>query len=130
MEYVCPQCNNRYSCLDFTTLLNRQTGKMQCEDCGTEVLEDFGNEGGTGKVEDRRQRREVHALHVIRNNCDALSVQDMKAMLKKMDAELKVILDLVNQAKDIKPPDYGCLSDWAYERSTRKKRTSKTQGKP
>ena len=41
-------------------------------------------------------------------------------MLKRMDTELKLILDLMNQAKDIKPPDFGSLADWAYEQNAKK----------
>ena len=42
-------------------------------------------------------------------------------MLQQMDEELRLIIELVNQAKDIKPPDYGCLSDWAYEQTQKTK---------
>eukprot|EP00210_Caulerpa_lentillifera_P007025 g6719.t1 len=104
MDYVCPKCGNQYTTLDFASLLNRETGQMICEDCGTEVLEQFGTEGGTGKVEDRRKRRD-----------------DMNAMLKKLDEELKVINDVISQAKDVNPPDYGCLADWAYEETMKRK---------
>ena len=53
--------------------------------------------------------------------------QDMKATLKRMDTELKLILDLMNQAKDIKPPDFGSLADWAYEQNAKKAKQAQGQ---
>jgi len=62
-DFVCPKCGNRYSTLDFVNIFNRQTGQMMCEDCGIEVLEEFGNKGGICKVGDRSKRRDVQQTH-------------------------------------------------------------------
>ena len=64
VDYVCPnpQCNSRYTTFDFPTLLDRKTGRMICENCGSEVLEESANEGTSGKMEDRGKRRDVRYL--------------------------------------------------------------------
>lgn len=59
MNYVCSTCSSTFSSLDFAILLNRDSGLMCCDQCGTEVLEQFGTDGQTGNADDRRKRREV-----------------------------------------------------------------------
>lgn len=59
MNYVCSTCSSTFSSLDFAILLNRDSGLMCCDQCGTEVLEQFGADGQTGNADDRRKRREV-----------------------------------------------------------------------
>lgn len=47
----------------------------------------------------------------------------MRELLHKMEKELKPIFDQMAQLKDMTPPDYGSLTDWAYEkRATEAKR--------
>lgn len=59
MNYICPTCTSTFSSLDFALLLDRDTGLMRCDQCGTEVLEQFGTDGQTGNADDRKKRQEV-----------------------------------------------------------------------
>lgn len=105
MNYICSQCGSQFTSLDFKILLDRETGRLQCDECGTQVQEQFGTDGQTGTTEDRKKRREA-----------------MRALLHVLEKELKVIFDQLTKVKTITPPDYGTLTDWARERAAAAKR--------
>lgn len=53
----------------------------------------------------------------------------MKEMLIKMETEMKPILELVNMAKDMNPPDFGSLADWAYEQREKMQQQNRTKSR-
>ncbi|GMH33149.1 hypothetical protein BSKO_00983 [Bryopsis sp. KO-2023] len=112
MNYICPTCNSTFSSLDFALLLDRDTGQMCCDECGTEVLEQFGADGQTGNADDRRKRRE-----------------GMRSLSQAFEKDAKDIFDQLVKVKGIEAPDYGSLTDWAVARRAAEAARARDGGK-
>ncbi|KAL0405610.1 UNVERIFIED_CONTAM: Transcription initiation factor IIE subunit alpha [Sesamum latifolium] len=98
-EYICPNCNKRYTALDALRLISPQDEYFHCESCnGVLVAESdklAAQELGDG--EDNASRRRHDKL---------------KDMLTKMEEQLKPLIDQLGRVKDLPAPDFGNLQAW------------------
>ncbi|KAK4420514.1 Transcription initiation factor IIE subunit alpha [Sesamum alatum] len=98
-EYICPNCNKRYTALDALRLISPQDEYFHCESCnGVLVAESdklAAQELGDG--EDHASRRRHDKL---------------KDMLTKMEEQLKPLIDQLGRVKDLPAPDFGNLQAW------------------
>ncbi|WJX36534.1 hypothetical protein P8452_24400 [Trifolium repens] len=98
-KYTCTKCGKRYNSLDASRLLSYEDGDFLCEHCNGKL--EFGSdklaaqEGGDGDENARRRRREK-----------------LKDMLKKMEVQLKPLIDQLGRVKDLPVPEFGSLQAW------------------
>lgn len=65
INYVCPNCDAHFSSLDFTTILDRKTGLMICEECQTELKEDVGSNGSEDRSKKRRVSNSLKGIVIV-----------------------------------------------------------------
>ncbi|KAL3615244.1 hypothetical protein CASFOL_040905 [Castilleja foliolosa] len=98
-EYICPNCNKRYTALDALRLISMHDEYFHCESCnGVLVAESdklAAQEMGDGDDNASRRRHEK-----------------LKAMLKKMDEQLRPLTDILTRVKDLPAPEFGTLQAW------------------
>lgn len=107
-NYLCPspQCQSQYSSLDALSLPVSEEGEFCCERCGA-VLQQVFAPGKAGDDAARRQRRET-----------------MRALQSKMEAQLRPLVELVTALRDVTPPDFGSLNDWAINSLNEQRRAA------
>ncbi|KAK9091152.1 hypothetical protein Sjap_024329 [Stephania japonica] len=98
-EYVCPNCNRRYTAFDALQLISPDDESFRCESCRAELVAESdkraAEEMGDNDDNARRRRREK-----------------LKDMLQKMEVQLKPLSDLLNRVKDLPVPEFGSLQAW------------------
>lgn len=98
-EYICPNCNRRYTALDALRLISPHDEYFHCESCnGVLVAESdklAAQELGDGDDNARRRRHEK-----------------LKDMLTKMEDQLKPLIDQLARVKDLPVPEFGSLQAW------------------
>ncbi|KAK9114776.1 hypothetical protein Syun_021573 [Stephania yunnanensis] len=98
-EYVCPNCNRRYTAFDALQLISPDDESFRCESCRAELVAESdkraAEEMGDNDDNARRRRREK-----------------LKDMLQKMEVQLKPLTDLLNRVKDLPVPEFGSLQAW------------------
>ncbi|GER31603.1 transcription initiation factor IIE alpha subunit family protein [Striga asiatica] len=98
-EYVCPNCNKRYNALDALRLISPYDEYFHCESCnGVLVAESdkfAAQEMGNGDDNASRRRNDK-----------------LKDMLRKMEEQLKPLIDQLGRVKDLPAPEFGNLQAW------------------
>ncbi|XP_027126210.1 uncharacterized protein [Coffea arabica] len=98
-EYVCPNCGKRYNALDALRLVSMLDEYFHCEICNGELVAESekltAQEMGDGDDNARRRRRDK-----------------LEDMLKKMETQLKPLMDQLNRVKDLPVPEFGNLQAW------------------
>ncbi|EPS59132.1 hypothetical protein M569_15678, partial [Genlisea aurea] len=98
-EYMCPNCNKRYTALDALRLISPYDEYFHCESCNTILVAETDKltvqDLGDGDDNARRRRNE-----------------NLKAMLKKMEEQLKPLTDQLARVKDLPVPEFGSLQSW------------------
>ncbi|KAH6788557.1 Transcription factor TFIIE [Perilla frutescens var. frutescens] len=97
-EYICPNCNKRYTALDALRLISPYDEDFHCESCnGILVAESdklAAEELGDGDNASRRRH------------------DRLKDMLGKMEIQLKPLNDQLKRVKDLPPPEFEGLPAW------------------
>lgn len=92
-EYICSNCKKRYNALDALQLISPDGESFQCESCNGELVEKIdklaAQEVGDGNDNARRRRHE-----------------EAEDMLKKIEVQLKPIMEQLNRVKDLPPPEF------------------------
>ncbi|XP_062119953.1 uncharacterized protein LOC133834375 [Humulus lupulus] len=103
-EYICPNCNRRYTALDALRLISMMDEYFHCEICDGELVAEsdklVAQEGGDGDDNARRRRREK-----------------LKDMLQKMEVQLKPLMEQLARVKDLPVPEFGTLLAWELRAS-------------
>uniref|UniRef100_A0A061QQU5 Transcription initiation factor TFIIE subunit alpha n=1 Tax=Tetraselmis sp. GSL018 TaxID=582737 RepID=A0A061QQU5_9CHLO len=101
MHYKCKGCNKSYTSMDMIRLVDYEGGsaKLRCEDCHQGIEQSLGTSGETGDDQQRRQRK-----------------QSLKQLQKRMEEQLKPLMEQMKAVQGVDPPDYGCHQDWSRER--------------
>ncbi|KNA21388.1 hypothetical protein SOVF_043640 isoform B [Spinacia oleracea] len=103
-EYICPNCNKRYTALDAARLISEDGENFLCESCQGELVAESdklaGQDVGDADENVRRRRREK-----------------LKEMLQKMEEQLKPLVEQLNRVKDLAVPDFGSLQAWEVKAS-------------
>ncbi|PIN08346.1 Transcription initiation factor IIE, alpha subunit [Handroanthus impetiginosus] len=98
-EYICPNCNKRYTALDALRLISPNDEYFHCESCnGILVAESdklAAQELGDGDDNASRRRHDK-----------------LKDMLTKMEEQLKPLMDQLARVKDLPVPEFGSLQAW------------------
>lgn len=98
-EYMCPNCGKRYNALDALRLVSMLDEYFHCEICDGELVAESekltAQEMGDGDENARRRRRDK-----------------LEDMLKKMETQLKPLMDQLNRVKDLPVPEFGNLQAW------------------
>lgn len=98
-EYICPNCNKRYTALDAARLVSMEDEYFHCENCNGELVAESdklaAQELGDADDNARRRRREK-----------------LKEMLQKIEEQLRPLVEQVNRIKDFPVPEFGTLQAW------------------
>ncbi|CAA6669319.1 unnamed protein product [Spirodela intermedia] len=98
-EYICPNCNRRYSAFDAMQLVSMEDEYFHCESCNGELVAESdklaAEEMGDGDDNSRRRRREK-----------------LKDMLQRMEEQLKPLTLQLARVKDLPAPEFGTLQAW------------------
>ncbi|XP_057522194.1 transcription initiation factor IIE subunit alpha-like isoform X2 [Amaranthus tricolor] len=103
-EYICPNCNKRYTALDAARLISDDGENFLCENCKGELVAESdkfaAQEVGDADDNVRRRRREK-----------------LREMLQKLEEQLKPLVEQLNRVKDLPVPDFGTLQAWEVRAS-------------
>ncbi|XP_078435898.1 transcription factor TFIIE, alpha subunit [Wolffia australiana] len=98
-EYICPNCNRRYSAFDAMQLVSMEDEYFHCESCNGELVAESdklaAEEMGDGDDNSRRRRREK-----------------LKDMLQRLEEQLKPLTLQLARVKDLPVPEFGTLQAW------------------
>ncbi|CAH9084772.1 unnamed protein product [Cuscuta epithymum] len=98
-EYICPNCGKRYTALDAIRLISPNDDYFHCESCNGELVAESDKLSSQGMADGddnaRRRRREI-----------------LENMLRKMEEQLKPLMELLGSIKDLAVPELGSLQDW------------------
>ncbi|KAK1314143.1 hypothetical protein QJS10_CPA06g02182 [Acorus calamus] len=98
-EYICPNCERRYSAFDALRLISMKDDSFHCEKCDGELVAESdklaAEEMGDADDNARRRRREK-----------------LKDMLQKIEVQLKPLMDQLSRVKDLPAPEFGSLQAW------------------
>ncbi|KAK1367281.1 HTH TFE/IIEalpha-type domain-containing protein [Heracleum sosnowskyi] len=101
-QYVCPNCNRRYTALDALYLVSSEDEFFHCEHCNGELVVESdklaAEEMGDGDDNATRRRR-----------------QKFKDLLQKFEETLRPLTDVLNRVKDLPVPDFKTLKDWKVQ---------------
>eukprot|EP00899_Mesostigma_viride_P002271 jgi/Mesvir1/12044/Mv00330-RA.1 len=107
-EYICPKagCGRRYTALDAPRLIDPRDLLFHCEECQHE-LELKQGEVELGDAVDGVATDAASALARQRQRKAVL-----KDLLRRMDIQLKPIMDQLERTKTIAPPDFESLTEF------------------
>ncbi|KAK9105591.1 hypothetical protein Scep_022435 [Stephania cephalantha] len=130
-EYVCPNCNRRYTAFDALQLISPDDESFRCESCRAELVAESdkraAEEMGDNDDNARRRRREKlkDMLQKMEEQRDEMGCRewkveeeekemDLKSDLSwgRMQVQLKPLTDLLNRVKDLPVPEFGSLQAW------------------
>ncbi|CAH9082603.1 unnamed protein product [Cuscuta europaea] len=98
-EYICPNCGKRYTALDAIRLISPHDDYFHCESCNGELVAESDKLSSQGMADGddnaRRRRREI-----------------LENTLRKMEEQLKPLMELLGSIKDLAVPELGSLQDW------------------
>ncbi|KAI5660152.1 hypothetical protein M9H77_28945 [Catharanthus roseus] len=99
LEYICPNCGKRYNALDALRLISMDDEDFHCEICNGVLEVDSGKlasqEIGDGDDNAKRRHRDK-----------------LEDLLKKMEVQLKPLMEQLNRVKDLPVPEFGNLQAW------------------
>lgn len=103
-EYICPNCNKRYTALDAARLVSMEDEYFHCESCNGELVAESDKLAAQdiGDADDNARRRRREKL---------------KEMLQKMEEQLKPLVEQLNRIKDLPVPEFGTLQAWEVRAS-------------
>eukprot|EP00887_Chlorella_sp_A99_P001196 scaffold14.g1196.t1 len=109
-EYVCPRCGATATSLDAARLLDPVTLTFRCEECKIGELKERveGVPGGAPPGERQLSWREAQAA--------------FKTLRSQFEAQLAPLWEQLERLKDVDPPDYGSLREWALAQKERERR--------
>ncbi|EAY79859.1 transcription initiation factor IIE subunit alpha isoform X1 [Oryza sativa Japonica Group] len=98
-NYVCPNCERRYSSLNALDLVSHIDNNFHCKHCNEELSQDFGDLawGGRGGDGDNA-RRDRHAK--------------LKDFLQRMEHQMERLISQLNKVKDLDFPEFLALETW------------------
>jgi len=96
MTYQCPSCGAQFSSLQAASLIDMDSGVFRCEECKS-VLEERGGEevAGISQKSSNKERQNF-----------------FKDLAARFDAQVKPLVQQVQELEGIEPPDPGSLKDW------------------
>ncbi|KAL6529795.1 hypothetical protein OROGR_015418 [Orobanche gracilis] len=98
-EYICPNCNKRYTALDALQLISPYDEYFHCESCN-------------GILVAESDKLAAQELGVGDDNASKRRHDKLKDMLKKMEEQLKPLIDQLGRVKDLPAPEFGNLQAW------------------
>ncbi|KAL6554378.1 hypothetical protein OROMI_020051 [Orobanche minor] len=98
-EYICPNCNKRYTALDALQLISPYDEYFHCESCN-------------GILVAESDKLAAEELGVGDDNASRRRHDKLKDMLKKMEEQLKPLIDQLGRVKDLPAPEFGNLQAW------------------
>ncbi|KAF8391831.1 hypothetical protein HHK36_022169 [Tetracentron sinense] len=106
-EYICPDCGRRYNALDALQLISPSDEYFHCESCNGELVAESdklaAQEMGDGDDNARRRRREK-----LKDMLQKMEVTSWK----RMQAQLKPLIEQLSRVKDLAVPEFGSLQAW------------------
>ncbi|KAK1385433.1 HTH TFE/IIEalpha-type domain-containing protein [Heracleum sosnowskyi] len=101
-QYICPNCNRRYTALDALYLVSSEDEFFHCKHCNGELVVESdklaAEEMGDGDDNATTRRR-----------------QKFKDLLQKFEETLRPLTDVLNRVKDLPVPDFKTLQDWKVQ---------------
>lgn len=101
-EYICPNCGKRYTALDAIRLISPDDDYFHCESCNGELVAESDKIASQGLADGddnaRRHRRET-----------------LEKMLRRMEEQLKPLMDQLVRVKDLPVPEFGSLQAWELQ---------------
>ncbi|VFQ78886.1 unnamed protein product [Cuscuta campestris] len=98
-EYICPNCGKRYTALDAIRLISPNDDYFHCESCNGELVAEsdkFASQGMTDGDDNARRRHR----------------EQLESKLRRMEEQLKPLMELLGNLKELPVPELGSLQAW------------------